>query len=219
MLSARTMRPSCPVRLLPSTTEGAGNAGCPVHPQPRVQMEEAHERSHHRYAATSRHSLRNGFNGLLRALPGVRDFLVTVIGAMPKHRRQFGASQGAPGPHDFAVRAQHRSSVDVRRPSHPAPNTRDDREAPLFSGTGRRGLIEMICPTGIAKYFCERDWTTQIRLNRLTKFVFARTIFELSRLRCDRQDQPESLAPEHHVRLKELQPREVAPVRLAPIIK
>ena len=25
---------------------------------------------------------RNGFNGFLRALPGVRDFLVTVIGAM-----------------------------------------------------------------------------------------------------------------------------------------
>ena len=29
-----------------------------------------------------RHSPRNGFNGLLRALPGVHDLLVTVIGAM-----------------------------------------------------------------------------------------------------------------------------------------
>jgi hypothetical protein len=27
----------------------------------------------------------------------------------------------------------------------------------------------MICPTGIAKYFCKRDWTTQIKLNRLKK--------------------------------------------------
>jgi len=32
----------------------------------------------------------------------------------------------------------------------------------------------MICPTGIAKYFCEKDWTTQIRLNRLAKSIFAR---------------------------------------------
>ena len=29
-----------------------------------------------------RHSLHDGFNGFLRALPGVRDFSVTVIGAM-----------------------------------------------------------------------------------------------------------------------------------------
>jgi hypothetical protein len=60
------------------------------------------------------------------------------------------------------------------RPPHPAPNTRDDREAPLFSGTGRRGLIEMICPTGIAEYFFGKDWTTQIRLNRLTKLPCTR---------------------------------------------
>ena len=31
---------------------------------------------------TIRHSRRNGFNGFLRALPGVLDVLVTVIGAM-----------------------------------------------------------------------------------------------------------------------------------------
>ena len=35
--------------------------------------------SHHRSTGTHRHSrTRNGFNGLLRALPGVHDFLVTV---------------------------------------------------------------------------------------------------------------------------------------------
>jgi hypothetical protein len=31
----------------PRETEGAGNAGCPMHPQPRVQNKKAHERSHH----------------------------------------------------------------------------------------------------------------------------------------------------------------------------
>ena len=35
----------------------------------------------------------------------------------------------------------------------------------------------MICPTGIAKYFCEKDWTTQISLNPQTKFDFTRTRF------------------------------------------
>jgi hypothetical protein len=56
-----------------------------------------------------------------------------------KHHRQLDTCLGVSGPHDFAVRAQHHSSVDVPRPSHPAPNTRDDREAPLFSSAGRRG--------------------------------------------------------------------------------
>jgi hypothetical protein len=41
----------------------------------------------------------------------------------------------------------------------------------------RRGVIEMICPTGIAKYFCKGDWTTQIKLNRLKKLSFSRTRF------------------------------------------
>jgi hypothetical protein len=59
----------------PSKTEGAGNAGCPPHPQPRVQNKKAHERSHHRSTGFTQHSLRNGFNGLLRALLGDRAFL------------------------------------------------------------------------------------------------------------------------------------------------
>jgi hypothetical protein len=38
------------------------------------------------------------------------------------------------------------------------PRVRDDREPPLSSGeTG--GAIEMICPTGEAKYFCKQGWT------------------------------------------------------------
>jgi hypothetical protein len=59
----------------PQETEGAGKAGCPLHPQPRVRIEEAHERSHHRFTGFTRPSLRNGFNGFLRALPGDRAFL------------------------------------------------------------------------------------------------------------------------------------------------
>jgi hypothetical protein len=36
---------------------------------------EAHERSHHRFTEGARRFLRNGFNGLFRALPGDRAFL------------------------------------------------------------------------------------------------------------------------------------------------
>jgi hypothetical protein len=40
----------------PRKTEGVGNAGCPMHPQPRVQSEKAHEHSHHRSTEITRHS-------------------------------------------------------------------------------------------------------------------------------------------------------------------
>src|SRR5438034_10434317 len=60
--------------------EGVGNAGCSMHPRPRVRMvSEAHERSHHRSTGTPGIPARNGFNGLFRALPGRRIRLVTVI--------------------------------------------------------------------------------------------------------------------------------------------
>ena len=91
--------------------EGAGNAGRPVHPQPRVQS-----RKHTSVVTTSSPGLpgipaRNGFNGFLRALPGDR-LVVTVIGGLRfcrarsgfQNLRQLDASAGASGPHDFAVR-------------------------------------------------------------------------------------------------------------------
>ena len=41
-------------------------------------------------------------------------------------------------------------------------------------GSGWRGFLKMICPTGKAEYFFERDWTGQISLIRLGKFAFTR---------------------------------------------
>src|SRR5205823_13115450 len=72
--TSRSRRAS--TRVLPETSrllisEGAGNAGRSMRPQPRVRMvSEAHERSHHGHTGYTRHSPRNGFNGLFRALPG-----------------------------------------------------------------------------------------------------------------------------------------------------
>src|SRR5579864_9160448 len=43
------------------------------------------------------------------------------------------------------------SSDAAKRPSHPAPNTRDDREAPLLERRGTRGNLPVICPSSQAK--------------------------------------------------------------------
>jgi hypothetical protein len=42
-------------------SEGAGNAGRAMRPQPCVQNKKAHKRSHHRFTGITRHSPRNGF--------------------------------------------------------------------------------------------------------------------------------------------------------------
>jgi hypothetical protein len=63
-----------------------------------------------------------------------------------------------------------------KRPPHPAPNVRDDRDTPL--------LIEAGCaqPTYISdktkvKYFSQQGWTGVIALNGFVKLVFMRTRF------------------------------------------
>jgi hypothetical protein len=58
--------------------------------------------SHHRFSQI-RHSLRNGFNGVLRALPGDRAFLPPSFARLSC---ELGISVGMPEPHDFAVRIE-----------------------------------------------------------------------------------------------------------------
>ncbi len=60
-----------------------------------------HRRQQLQVHRNSRHSLRNGFNGVLRALLGDHCLVATVISGS---FRSFSACIGAPGPHDFAVR-------------------------------------------------------------------------------------------------------------------
>jgi hypothetical protein len=48
-------------------------------------------------------------------------------------------SIGGSGQRDFAVRIQRARLPRQMRPSHPAANVRDDREAPLVDGAGWRG--------------------------------------------------------------------------------
>src|ERR1019366_2208161 len=87
----------------PSEIEGAGNAGRPMRPRSRVQdvIESAHEHTGH--TGIARHSPRNGFNGVYRALPGAPGFLATVA-RVPS--RRLDTSVGVSGPHVFAVRVR-----------------------------------------------------------------------------------------------------------------
>jgi hypothetical protein len=58
-------------------------------------------------AETSRHSLRDGFNGVLRALPGDHAWLPPSVAGLIEDSLStcdFSACFGAPEPHDFSVR-------------------------------------------------------------------------------------------------------------------
>jgi hypothetical protein len=73
--------------------------------------------SHRRSAETFRHSPRDCFNGLFRALPGEPGFLATITGGSS---RQLDISVGISGPRDFTVcspAVRHRTGA---APSHPA---------------------------------------------------------------------------------------------------
>jgi hypothetical protein len=93
------------------------------------EMKKAHERSHHRFAGFTQHSLRNGFTAY---------FALSPVTGLFCHRRlrntfrKLDASVGASGPHDFAVRVSIARLAAPKRPSHPAPNVRDDRDTPLL---------------------------------------------------------------------------------------
>src|SRR3954464_9545259 len=95
---------------------------------------------------------RDGFNGFLRDLPGDRACC---------HRRfactKLDASVEASGPHDFAVRVQHRSSAVPNSVHRIPPRVRDDRERPLV---GRDGAIRKVFRLEHKRiYFCDWGWT------------------------------------------------------------
>src|SRR4051794_12911168 len=97
---------------------------------------------------------RDGFNGFLRDLPGDRACLSPSLCVCAK----LDASVEASGPHDFAVRVQHRSSAVLNSVHRIPPRVRDDRERPLV---GRDGTIRKVFCLGEEPiYFC--DWAGQL---------------------------------------------------------
>ena len=109
--------------------EGVGNAGCPLHPRPRVHFVLV-ERT--RVTTSTPESpgipARNGFNSVCRALPGDRAvlppspadmFCLSPVG--PTQLRELDTSVGVSGPHDFAVRCNisRPRAVDRSQAHHP----------------------------------------------------------------------------------------------------
>src|SRR6266705_6197053 len=125
--------------------EGVGNAGCPLHPRPRVHLVVV-ERT--RVTTSTPESpdvpARNGFNGFLRALPGDRAclppsstdrFCLSPVG--PTRLRKLDASVGASGPHDFAVRCNisRPLAVDRSQAVKPALQSRRAQNAPASTAS------------------------------------------------------------------------------------
>jgi hypothetical protein len=117
---------------LPRKSEGAGNAGrrCA---RSRVCSVESTRVSHHGHTGQRRHSLRNGFNGLLRALPG-EPGLLSPSPRNAKALSRVDASVGASGPHGFAVRRPPRTPCEETSVHRTLPRVRGDREPPLLLG-------------------------------------------------------------------------------------
>jgi hypothetical protein len=96
--------PELCVSLAPSEMRAQGRPGAGRARGPAAKQKAGG--SHHRFGRAVRPSLRDGFNGVLRA-PRGPGFLAPVAN---RSFRSLGISVGIPGPHDFAVR------VDITRP-------------------------------------------------------------------------------------------------------
>src|SRR4030088_2125731 len=107
--------------------------------------------------------------GLLRALPGDRAFLSPSLAdlystnLMPASRHQDHTTSPS------AVSALVSSTACVHRIP---PRVDDVGQRPSVRQNTR--LLELICPTGKAEYFCAQDWTGRIALIRFNNLALRR---------------------------------------------
>src|ERR1700694_3014546 len=137
------MRPSFASIFTPRKQEGAGKAGCALHPRSRVQLLLA--KTHTSIQVQRRQS---GLPcamvyGLFRALPGDRAFLPPSPALLSANLTPASGCQN----HTASPSATTALVIRRHRVHRIPPRVRDDRDTPLSSGeTG--GAIVMICPTG-----------------------------------------------------------------------
>ena len=125
--SRGALRPSFPSHRPSSRTEGAGKTGCLANTHgPRAKKMHG--------AGTTGMAVTSGLPcamvlRLIRALPGDQ----ALLSPSPRIiERSLTPAQGRQD-HTISPSASRHSSLDAPRPSHPASNVRDDREAPLVS--------------------------------------------------------------------------------------
>ena len=137
-------------------TEGAGKAGCRYAPAASCAKRKS--------TRAKSPQVRSGNPAFpARMVLTVSFVLSPVIGLSchrhrrdEKHRRQLDASVEASRPHDFTVRGKRHSSFDSATAIASRPNIRDDREAPLFMGTGRQTLYCCFSRFVKRNIFCRR---------------------------------------------------------------
>jgi hypothetical protein len=120
--------------------------------------------SHHRFSQINRRSLRDGFNGFLRALPGDRAFLPPSSADRSAHLAPASGRQN----HATSPSASTPLGAQQMRPAlsvhcYPAPNDRDDRKPPLLLARNER-ILDLIWVSGEAKYFRYDGWTCFLRM-------------------------------------------------------
>src|SRR3984957_13585102 len=116
----------------PLQSEGAGKAGCALHPRSRVQT--CAKNTHTSIQVQRRQSdfpCAVVLTLIFVLSPAIRPWVVTVACASS---RKLDASLEASGPHDFAVRFKRFRQRRPPRPPHPRPALLTLRNAPL-SGT------------------------------------------------------------------------------------
>jgi hypothetical protein len=140
----------------PLQSEGAGNAGCPMHPQPGVRIlvvkyaHQCSQRKHRKHPA----SPTQWFYGLLRALPGDHRFVDPVIRATRWRLANLTPASGRQNHTASPSATAKRSSHAPSRPSHPAPRTWRSRVAPLL---GRdRGINNAVSTLSSSKISVNR---------------------------------------------------------------
>ena len=116
----------------PLQTKGAGNAGCPMHPQPGVRIVVVSMHTSIHSGSTGKHpaSPTQWFYGFLCALPGDHRFVDPVIRATRWRLANLTPASGRQN-HTASPSAPARSSHAPSRPPHPAPRTWRSRVAPL----------------------------------------------------------------------------------------
>ncbi len=160
-----------------------------------VRVQQKSTRQNHRYRRIIRPSLRNGFNGFLRALPGDHCLVATVARETRERLHDLSACVGAPEPHDFAVRCsiirpRKKLRLTLPRPSHPIPNVRDDREPPLY---GERDERKKATDLGVRSM---RETATDWHDGQITLVWHALCVAPRSSFRGDAPaSSPESISP------------------------
>ena len=151
---------------IPQKTEGAGKAGCSTHPQPHAQIKK--------HMSSSPQARRSG-SGFPCAVVLTVSFVLSPVIGLCCHRFRHDAEASMPEmpasrhqDHTTSPSASMRFVLAHReRPSHPAPNVRDDRDTPLLVGCGLGLASRDDLPVGESDKFLRAGLDSRLSVDRI----------------------------------------------------